>query len=96
MTVRHRIANLFGKHSRRVWRSVLGAAWTYPARFVTLPAAMAATGLVDLSAFTAGQLAAGLAKGAAVATLLGLCQLLINEYVVFGAARKIFVRPDHD
>jgi hypothetical protein len=80
---RRSISLLFGKHSRKVWRSIIGALWTYPFRLVTLPAAIAATGLVDLSVIPATELFSGIAKGAALGMVLMVAQLLVNEYVVF-------------
>ncbi len=83
MKKRHAVANAFGPHSRKVWRAIVGAVWTYPFRMLTLPAAIAATGLVDVLSIPFDQLVCGIAKGALLGMVLMVGQLLINEYVVF-------------
>jgi hypothetical protein len=50
---------------------------------ITLPASIAATGLIDVLSIPLDQLAVGIAKGALLGMVLMVGQLLINEYVVF-------------
>ena len=42
----HRVATAFGKHSRKVWRALVGATWSLPFRYITLGAQLAALSMV--------------------------------------------------
>lgn len=35
------IANCFGRHSRRIWRCIVGASWALPLRYITMTAQLA-------------------------------------------------------
>lgn len=96
MKRRHAIANAFGPHSRKVWRAIVGAVWTYQFRMFTLPASIAATGLVDVLSIPLNQLAVGIAKGALLGMVLMVVQLLINEFLVFDFLSRWFTKGKND
>lgn len=97
MTLRHRIATCFGSHSRRVWRCLVGATWSLPLRYVTLSAqllVMSQVPGVGVHIPTAVMFAT-LSAGVAVGWLLRIADNLINEYLVFEAATRLFTGERH-
>jgi hypothetical protein len=72
--MKHRIANLFGKHSSKIWRAFLTSV---PARlwgFITIPLVGMASGAYEVSTFWA------LAKAVAMYSALGFAWALFVEF----------------
>jgi hypothetical protein len=95
MSARHTIATAFGRHSRPVWRAVVGASWTLPLRFAVLSGQIAAVAAVSsatgqLSPAASASLA--LSAGVAVGWLASLADRLAVELAIFPAIRRFFVR----
>jgi hypothetical protein len=55
MSWRLRVATAFGRHSRRVWRCIIGASWSLPLRYVTLVGQLAAVAAVTGAGFAASR-----------------------------------------
>jgi hypothetical protein len=94
-SLRHHIANLFGSHSRRVWRCVIGATWSLPLRYVTLALQIAAMGAVAGAVvhIPAADWMQVMSAGVLVGWVMRLADNLINEYLVFEGVKRFFNQP---
>ena len=96
MTWRLPVATAFGRHSRRVWRCIIGASWSLPLRYVTLLGQLAAvaavTGVTLQLDAPAGTIATAMSAGVAVGWLASLADRLAVEYMLFPAAKRFFTR----
>lgn len=95
MTIRASIANAFGRHSRPVWRAVVGASWTLPLRYAVLSGQIAAVAAVSnatdqISPAASASLA--LSAGVAVGWAASLADRLAVELAIFPAIRRFFVK----
>ncbi len=89
MSARQAIATAFGRHSRPVWRAIVGASWTLPLRYVVLAG--------QLAAVTAAQSAQAhpvlvATAGVAIGWLASLIDRLAVELAIFPAVKRFFVR----
>ena len=94
-SLRYHIANLFGSHSRRVWRCLIGATWSLPLRYVTLALQVAAMGAVAGAVvhIPAADWLQVMTAGVLVGWAMRLADNLINEYLIFEGVKRFFVGP---
>lgn len=94
-SLRRHIANLFGSHSRRVWRCVIGATWSLPLRYVTLALQLAAMGAVlgEVVHIPSDDWMQVMSAGVLVGWAVRLADNLVNEYFVFEGVKRFFNQP---
>lgn len=88
MNMRQKIANLFGKHSRKIWRSVIGALWSLPMRYITFPLQFT-TALALISAGYSWFVA--MSGGVVIGLIARLLDNLAVEFVVFETIKNWFL-----
>ena len=78
----------------RFWRSVIGATWSIPLRYVTLSAQLASIALVTGISIDipADLLFYALTAGVMTGWAIRLIDNLLNEFLVFEAIRKKFFK----
>lgn len=93
----HRVATAFGKHSRKVWRALVGATWSLPFRYITLGAQLAALSMVPgvVLAVPMGVAMQALSVGVLVGWALRVLDNLLNEFLVFEWVKKVFMKDEH-
>jgi hypothetical protein len=93
MHLRRQIATCFGRHSRRVWRCIIGATWSLPLRYITLAAQLAAIATLPGVSMhlPAHGLVQALSMGVAIGWAASLADRLAVEYCLFPALRRFFV-----
>ena len=95
--IKHTIAHAFGDHSKKVWRSVVGATWSLPLRYVTLTLQVAAMGAMAGAVvhIPNGDWWQVMTAGVLVGWVMRLADNLINEYFVFAGVKRFFTQPIH-
>ena len=93
---RMRVATAFGRHSRSLWRCIIGASWSMPLRYLTLLGQLAAVAAVTGGSIRLdvplSTLLAAMSAGVLVGWLASLADRLAVEYCLFPAAKRFFTR----
>lgn len=94
-----RIANAFGANSRKVWRALIGASWSFPFRYITLGAQLTAIAMmpgVTIEIPAGWLMVMGMTAGVLVGWSLRVVDNLINEFLVFEWIKHVFVGRKKD
>lgn len=96
MCWRTRVATCFGRHSRRVWRCVIGATWSLPLRYLTLAGQLAAIAMLPgVSLYVPdGAMAQAMTAGVLIGWAASVADRLAVEYCLFPAVRRFFVKGE--
>lgn len=87
------VSNAFGKHSRKVWRALVGATWSLPFRYITFGAQLSALKMVPgvvIEIPLGWLMVAGMTLGVMVGWSIRVMDNLINEFLVFKWIKQFF------